>query len=177
MNKERSKLCGERLKEVIKENGYTQARFADEILIGMNPKYLSLIIRGDRQLTDEQAKRTVEKFPYINFAWLKGVSDIKTVEEYRMKWNQEHGETFTMAHNRHIAAEMLIRSFGYSIQSEQIAHNDFEYKLIDDDSESSSCTMTSAEYREMLSGIYDFVEGQLLLRFHRTHNQNREGRE
>lgn len=173
MDKVRSKLCGERLKEVIKENGYTQERFAREVMIGMNPKYLSLIIRGDRQLTDEQAKRTVEHFPYIHFAWLKGVSNIKTVEEYKRKWDQEYGEAFARTHNKFNSTEALIKSFGYDIQSEQITQNDFEYKLIDIDSDACVCVLNSKEYKNLLESIFDFVEGQLLLRFHRA--QERDG--
>ena len=166
MDKERSKLCGERLKEVIKENGYTQARFADEILIGMNPKYLSLIIRGDRQLTDEQAKRTVEKFPYINFAWLKGVSDIKTVRENK---NMILGRSMKESFDRFNIIESLIRSYDYDVN----VLNAPESKTVTElrSPEGQTCYLSNDEYYSIIKSVQDCIQGQLLLAFNRARQE------
>lgn len=171
MKTKRSILCGDRVRKLIKKNGYTQKRFAQEVMI-MGEDYLYLILSGNRQLTDDQAMRIKEKFPDVCLEYLLGYSDIETVRE----WMEKNGaEAFRNAHDRFAAAETIIRTFGYEITdvpSSVDGSTLYEMKAPD----GKVCVLKSEEYKNMIFSMFDDMRAKLLLTFQKAGAQDGEGR-
>lgn len=85
--------CGQRLAELLAENGMKQIELAEKL--GHDAQHISNIVRGKRSLTLDTAQRIVrEIFPGVLVEWLLGISDFKTQEEkdaYSKKiWEENH---------------------------------------------------------------------------------------
>lgn len=72
-------LCGERLKEVLREQDLTQSKLSK--IMPLSQQTISHIIQGKANLTEANAKRIIELFPNYNLAWLLGIDDHKTKSE------------------------------------------------------------------------------------------------
>lgn len=60
---------GERLKSVIKQNGFTNKSFAEEL--GVAPNYISMIINGKKALSDSLKLNITKVIPELNLDWLE----------------------------------------------------------------------------------------------------------
>lgn len=167
---EKEKLKGKRLKEIIEENNFTQERFASEVLHTSHGN-LRNILSGVRRVTSEHAEAVVKHFPYVNYEWLMGISDIKTTAEWFSKYGND---AFQCAHYKFAAAEMLIKALGYEINDISYPdQNTVIYELRDPDGE--VCTISSEKYKEMIFNIFDDVNGKLLLTFKQAQTNRKSG--
>ena len=86
-----NKDSGNRLRQLLQENGLTQQFFAEQV--GYTEQHVSLLVTGKRRLTPEAATQITKMFPPVRFEWLMGFDDYKTPErkkhsEYSKKVNQ-----------------------------------------------------------------------------------------
>lgn len=75
---ETKKLRGQRLKELMQEQGLTQKELAERI--GKAQNTVSRLINGKHELTEVLANIIAEAFPPYNSRWLLGESRHKTIE-------------------------------------------------------------------------------------------------
>ena len=76
-------ICGQRVKELIKDCGMQQKNFAKKL--GYTPEYISVLVTGKKALPANVAHEIIEKmFPHIRFEWLMGWDDHKTEKDKRM---------------------------------------------------------------------------------------------
>lgn len=61
------------------ENGVTQKELAEKL--SYTPQHVSLVIKGERKLTDDAARRIAALFPPIRAEWLMGLDNFKTNAE------------------------------------------------------------------------------------------------
>lgn len=71
-----NKVCGERLRSLLKKYKMNQQELADEI--GYTKEHISFVINGKRNLTPEAAEAIVEIFPDTRIGWLLGYEDYET---------------------------------------------------------------------------------------------------
>lgn len=72
-------VCGERLRQLIKDNGTTQKQLAKDI--GVSEQTIYNIVRGKFSLTEAVAKLILEKYPtYCTDLWLLGKAEYRTSE-------------------------------------------------------------------------------------------------
>ena len=161
----------DRLRKVIESNGYTQERFASEML-HVSHGHLRNVLRYDRRLTSDNIEAVIKHFPYINFDWLMGISDTETVKE----WMEKNGqEAFQNSHYRFVAVETIIRTFGYEITdvpSSVDGSTLYEMKAPD----GKVCVLKSEEYKNMIFSMFDDMRAKLLLTFQKAGAQDGEGR-
>lgn len=73
-------VCGERLKQLIKDNGTTQKQLAKDI--GVSEQTIYNVVHGKYSLTDTVAKLILERYPnYCTDLWLLGKAEYKTPAE------------------------------------------------------------------------------------------------
>lgn len=73
-------VCGERLKQLIKDNGTTQKQLAKDI--GVSEQTIYNVVHGKYSLTDTVAKLILERYPnYCTDLWLLGKAEYKTPED------------------------------------------------------------------------------------------------
>jgi len=77
--KEINPKTGKRLQELIKGLKMTQGDFGERI--GLGSRQISCIVRGERRLTEDNARRIAELFPPVRMEWLMGWDDFKTETE------------------------------------------------------------------------------------------------
>lgn len=80
--KEINPKTGVRLQELIKNLKMTQVEFGERI--GLGAQQISCIVRGERRLTEDNARRIAELFPPIRMEWLMGWDDYVTDTELGM---------------------------------------------------------------------------------------------
>ena len=72
-------LSGERVKKIRTRHNWTQDKLSEAL--GIAQGTLSMIERGVRSLTEENARKIVDLFPGINIAWLLGYEAFETEAE------------------------------------------------------------------------------------------------
>lgn len=74
-----NKICGKRLKQLLKENNCSQTKLADDLKY--SAQHINLLIQGKRRLPEETAIRICRLFYPYRYQWLMGYDDFKTFEE------------------------------------------------------------------------------------------------
>lgn len=97
---------GERLKLVMKEQHCTQAQLAERV--GRATNHISMIVRGERNLTIENAKR-IAKVLNVRPEWLLGLDDFKTERDVSQA-------ALTYVGAVHILIEYAVEMMGYSLK-------------------------------------------------------------
>ena len=72
-------LRGERMKEIIRREGITQAQLAE--VLGVGEVHLSNVANGKRSLTDKRAEKIIALYPRYRLPWLLGYDDYMTEED------------------------------------------------------------------------------------------------
>lgn len=91
--------CGARLKLLLSEHKMTQKDLAKQL--GYTEQHMSLLIKGERRLTEEAARNIVKQFPDVCYEWLMGYDDFRSREE---KFSYELDQAFR---SREMAQSLL----------------------------------------------------------------------
>ncbi len=142
---------GERLGELLNENGLTQKSFADSVDI--SPVRLNKIIKGTNQLTEEVADIVISRFPKIRKAYLLNLDNFKTEDE-------RAAAIIKTSVNCTSCVEQLIVLHGYSIEEQTDSRGKIRIALTSP--YGSVKYFSSKEYLSFLRSLNDSFEGQLL---------------
>lgn len=134
-------------------------------LLFISPNYLSLIACGKRKLTPDMAKRIADVFPGIRPQWLLCLDDYMT-EDDRTREVLDFHRTFEDI------TEELIKSHGYCIAVFRDSNNETFYQLTGPTGDKK--IIPALQYLHLITSVNDFLEGQLLLGFHRIKDGARE---
>jgi len=145
---------GERIDELIQDAGTTREHLAEQI--GVTPDYLSMIVRGKRNLTLEKAQAITNLFPGVRVQWLLCLDDFKYENDLTHSIIQFH-------QSQEDLTDELIRSHGYSV----IRSEDKATVTITSPSGQKK-TVSSLQFLRLIDSINDHIEGQMLLGFHKT---------
>lgn len=114
--KEIALLRGERVKELLKRYGWTQARLAEE-LNGMPESVLNAKLNGKRTLTEGDAIQIANIFPPVKVGWIMGVDRFPTQgEEMQGVLDQARQE----GHLLNIGFGAFASLIGYSVTPPQL---------------------------------------------------------
>lgn len=81
-----------RLKELLKEKGWTQKKLGDEC--GYTPQYINYLLKGTRNIVDENAK-VLGKVLNVDPAYILGKTDYKSNGDYWMQSLTYHTQVET----------------------------------------------------------------------------------
>lgn len=101
---------GEKVRQVMKERHCTQAQLAEELDCSEN--HISMIVRGKRNLTIENAKK-ISKIFHVRLEWLLGFDEYRT-DEQRVSAIAEK------KYGRRDAIRNLIDLHGYEVNVEKV---------------------------------------------------------
>lgn len=151
-----------RLRKLIKTKNTNFQELSKLLYVSAN--YLSLIACGKRKMSPEMAKRIAEVLPGIRPQWLLCLDDYMT-EDDRTK------EVLDFHRTLEDITEELIQAHGYDIavfrsETETFYHITNQYGI--------DKVLPAIQYHNLIKSINDFVEGQLLLGFHRIKDGARE---
>lgn len=115
---------GEKVKRLMKECHYTQAKLAE--LLDCSENHISMMVRGERNLTVKNAKKIADLFG-VRFQWLLGFDDCKTDQDKIGQVAQSALENGVAAHTlMQLAATLL----GYTLEESTAAYTDNEEGVI-----------------------------------------------
>lgn len=164
-------LRGERMKEIIRREGITQAQLAE--VLGVGEVHLSNIANGKRSLTDKRAEKIIALYPRYRLSWLLGYDDYMTEEDAL------RGPLKRIAQRMvgwKVAVEYTLQSMGYTVRLNGADYLDtvddilgnienVSYTIVDENNE--VCTECGAEaYNALLQEIGDFAEFLIERRLH-----------
>lgn len=173
--------CGERLSEWLTEAHMTQANLAEKI--GYTQQHISNIIRGKKNMTPDFAQLVSEKAPkLINGAdficvrtqWLLCMDEFKTEGDRTRSIGEKYVEEDSLI-------EKLIELHGYEVGEY------LQWGQVDDEGQEYAIPLVSIkapngairyfqtkDYKALIKGFKDYLEGQLLLKFHRPKDGAKE---
>lgn len=116
---------GERLRQLLSEQGVDQKDLAEEI--GYTKEHISYIINGKRNLTEDAARAIVQMFPPTRFEWLMGYDGYKTeTEKMLSEFNDFNNEWKT----RLRAVRVLAYLSGYNIELFSDEENEHDVQTV-----------------------------------------------
>lgn len=107
---ETAQTPGEKVRQVMREHHCTQAQLAEELNCSEN--HVSMIVRGKRNLTVENAKK-ISKLFCVRFEWLLGFDEYKTIE-------QRISAITKKKYSRRDSIHDLISLHGYEVNVEKV---------------------------------------------------------
>lgn len=164
-------LRGERMKEIIRREGITQAQLAE--VLGVGEVHLSNVANGKRSLTDKRAEKIIALYPRYRLQWLLGYDDYMTEEDAL------RGPLKRIAQRMvgwKVAVEYTLQSMGYTVRLNGADYLDtvddilggmenVSYAIVDENNE--VCAECGAEaYNALLQEIGDFAVFLLERRLH-----------
>lgn len=100
-----------RLKSLLSEHKMTQKDLAGKL--GYTEQHMSLLVKGERRLTEEAARNIVKLFPEVCYEWLMGIDDFRTREE---KFSYELDQAFKSGEMAQGLLEHLLSKRNLTIQ-------------------------------------------------------------
>ena len=143
---------GERIDELIQDAGTTREQLAEQI--GVTPDYLSMIVRGKRNLTVTKAQ-AIASFFHVRTSWLLCFDDFKFEDERTHSIIQFH-------QSQEDLTDELIRSHGYSVM-----RSEDRSTVTVKSPAGQEKTVSSLQFLRLIDSINDHIEGQMLLGFHK----------
>lgn len=169
---------GERVKELLKSNGKTQAWLAGKLFL--KPEHLNMLLNGKRNLGEDKIQIIASLFPDVQIDWLLGISEYKTE-------NQRFVSIIEKRHSRRDLICSLIALHGYTVAIEKWnagschiqyppgisdedllkrAHNTEPEHIVAIKSPSGAIRyIERCEYADLVKSLDDYIEMQLSFLF------------
>ena len=152
-----------RLRELLKVYNITQRELAERIHV--DTRYISMIACGTRGLSMDMASRIAECFPGTRRQWLLGLDEYQTEDARTVGVIRFH------LNYADVTME-LIKSHGYMISRYVDSQHRTFFEITAPTGESK--TIPALQYDNLVSRINDYVEGELLLGFHKIKDGAKE---
>ena len=162
-NSESIPVSAKRLRELLKDYGISQRELAERIHV--DARYISMIACGTRGLSIDMASRIAGCFPETRVQWLLGLDEFKTEALRTAGVIQFHNDYEA------ITTELII-AHGYKVSRFDDSQNKTFFTITTPMGESK--TIPALQYTNLIWRINDYVEGQLLLGFHKTKDEAKE---
>ena len=172
-SEEINKICGERLSEILKQSGKSQANAAREL--NVSTVHLNNVIKGRKRLTYDLASDVIQKLSNepININWLLGKSNKKTESE-RME-AERINEIISKRFDALSCVEQIVQRHGYEVTEEKDDRNNLSIVITAPNGVTRY--LKPKEYMSFLKTMDGIIEGQLLLMFKCAQaSQNKDGR-
>lgn len=111
-------ICGDRLKQICREQGITQLQLSN--MIHLSQQGVSAIVNHHASLTGEMASRVIDVFPQYRIEWLLGYDDAPTSDDVQAHKNMMKlkAHMITASYNQGILNNLL------GIIDNEARHND-----------------------------------------------------